>query len=93
MVADVLELIPLKQTLMSCSVEKFLVLLFDNQSEQFWENMKNNKNIIKEKGVLGDKCFVSRAKSLIKNLIIFGMRSNITMNTSDIPKSGEPLTL
>ena len=53
--------------------------------------MKNNKKIIKEKGVLSDKCFVSRVKSLTNNLIIFGMCSKITMNTSDRPNSGKTL--
>ena len=81
---------------MSCAMENFLLLWFDNQSEQSWENFNHNRKnskVIKEKGVNSHKSFVSRAKSIIRNLLTFGLRSNNPMNASGRPKSGKSLKL
>lgn len=95
-VAVVSEWIPLKEKLMNCRMENFLLLWFDNQSEQSWENFKlNNKNsnAIKESEISNHKSFVSRAKSIIRNLQTFGLRSGKPMTACGKPKSGESLQL
>ena len=95
-VAVVSEWIPLKEKLLKCKMDNFVLLWFDNQSEQSWENFKHqkkNSTVIKEKGVKSHKSFVARAKSIIRNLLTFGIRSDNPMNASGRPKSGESLNL
>ena len=95
-VAVVSEWIPLKEILLKWKMENLLLLWFDNQSEQSWENFKHqkkNSTVIKEKGVKSHKSFVARAKSIIRNLLTFGLRSDNPMNASDRPKSGKSLNL
>ena len=85
--------VPLKSKLEKCTMDKFLLYWFDNQTEMSWARIKKDKEQYAHYDASKDKYFVCRAKKLVKNMFLYGNENGLNCNIKDRPRNVDCLSL